>query len=284
MAHATSAKGARGIAPARKGKGNMKEMGDYYVDLASDYQWLFPDDIIGNAGTFGATSPGNERLLEAALEALPSGAEILDCSCGIGADAMALARRGFAVTASDGSLSMVAQARRRSMRFGIDLTALQALWQDLPERIPGPFDLVLCLGNSIVHSASRPKLVENLRSMKQVLNPRGTVIVDTRNWELLYESRPRIVTAHKSIERHGVRCLSLYIWTIPDDFNAPCRAEITLLFENQESAITHHRHVIDFTPFRHTDLTHAIQEAGLAIRDDSYRPDSQFYAVAATAD
>lgn len=261
----------------------MKETGDYYIDLASDYKWLFQDDIIGSAGTFGATSPGNEGLLEAALKALPSGAEILDCSCGIGADAMALVRRGFAVTASDGSSGMVAEARRRSKQFGIELTVLQALWQDLPERISGPFDLVLCLGNSIVHSASRSMMVVNLRSMKQVLNPKGTVIVDTRNWELLHESRPRIVTAHKTIGRQGIRCLSLYIWTIPDDFSAPCRAEIVLLFENQESAITHHRHVIDFTPFRHADLICAIQEAGLTIRNDSYHHNGQFYAVAATA-
>lgn len=260
----------------------MKEMGDYYVDLASDYKWLFQDDVIGKAGKFGATSLGNERLLAAALEALPSDAEILDCSCGIGADAMALVRRGFAVTASDGSSSMVVEARRRSKQFGIELTVLQALWQDLPERIPGPFDLVLCLGNSIVHSASRSMMLENLRSMKRVLSPNGTVIVDTRNWELLYASRPRIVTAHRAIEREGIRCLSLYIWTIPEDFSAPCRAEIVLLFQNQESAITHHRHVIDFTPFRHADLTEAIQEAGLTITDDSYHHTSQFYAVAAT--
>ncbi len=261
----------------------MEEMGDYYIDLASDYKWLFQDDVIGSEGTFGATSPGNERLLEAALEALPSDAEILDCSCGIGADAMALVRRGFAVTASDGSSSMVAEARRRSKQFGIELTVHQALWQDLPERIPGPFDLVLCLGNSIVHSASRSMLVENLRSMKQVLSPRGTLIVDTRNWELLYESRPRIVTAHKTIERQGIQCLSLYIWTIPNDFSASCRAEIVLLFASKESAIRHHRHVIDFTPFRHADLTDAIREVGLTIRDDSYHHNRQFYAVAATA-
>jgi 2-polyprenyl-3-methyl-5-hydroxy-6-metoxy-1,4-benzoquinol methylase len=261
----------------------MNEMDDYYTDLASDYQWLFQDDVVGSEGTFGATSPGNERLLEAALEALPPGAEILDCSCGIGADAMALVRRGFAVTASDGSSSMVAEARRRSKQFGIELTVLQARWQDLRERIPGPFDLVLCLGNSIVHSASKSQMVENLRHIKQVLRPKGILVVDSRNWELLYESRPRIVTASRAIERRGIRCLSLYIWTIPDDFRTPCRAEIVLLFENENSTITHRRHVIDFTPFRHADLTDAIQAAGLTVKDDSYRVNGQFYAVSATS-
>jgi hypothetical protein len=61
----------------------------------------------------------------------------------------------------------------------------------------------------------------------------------------------------------------------------PCRAEIVLLFEDGTSEVTHHRHVIDFTPFSHADLTDAVQAAGLTIRDDSYRADAQFYAVAA---
>jgi len=263
---------------------NVNAMDDYYTDLASDYEWLFQDDVIGAEGKFGATSPGNVAFLEAALGSLSPGAKILDCSCGIGADAMALVGRGFAVTASDASSSMVAEAPRRSKQFGIELPVLQTRWQDLPKQIPGPFDLVLCLGNAIVHSGSKSNMIENLRSIKQVLGPKGILIIDSRNWELLYSSRPRIVTASHAIERRGMRCLSLYIWTIPDDFRAPCRAEILLLFENGPSAaITHHRYTIDFTPFRHGDLVDAIHAAGLTISNDSYCGDGQFYAVAANA-
>ena len=80
---------------------------DSYADLARDYEWLFPDEAIGGSGTVGATSPGSKDLLEGILETLPPGARVLDSACGIGADAMALARRGFNVTASDGSASMV---------------------------------------------------------------------------------------------------------------------------------------------------------------------------------
>jgi SAM-dependent methyltransferase len=260
----------------------MSAVDDYYTDLASDYEWLFQDDAVGSANTFGASSRGNADLLETVLGALPPGAQILDCSCGIGADAMALVRRGFAVTASDGSPSMVAEARRRSAQFGIELNVSQARWQDLPTQIPGPFDLVLCLGNSIVHSSSRATMIENLRAIKQVLSPNGVLVVDSRNWELIYETKPRIVTRH-TVERRGKRCLSLYIWTVPDDFRLPCRAEIVLLFDDGTPEVSHRRHVIDFTPFRHADLRDALAAAGLTIAGDSYRPDGPFYAVAAAA-
>jgi SAM-dependent methyltransferase len=254
---------------------------DSYADLARDYEWLFPDETIGGSGTVGATSPGSKDLLEGILETLPPGARVLDSACGIGADAMALARRGFDVTASDASASMVAEARRRCLQFGVEMDISQSSWQDLPERVPGAFELILCLGNSIVHTATRSEMISSLEGIKQVLSPDGVVVIDSRNWEHLYESRPRIITGRSVIERQGVRSSSLYIWTIPDDFSAPCRAEIVVLFEDASSAITHRRYVIDFTPFTRAALTDAIHAAGLTVIDDSYQPDNPFYAVAA---
>lgn len=256
-------------------------MDDSYADLARDYEWLFPDEVIGGSGTVGATSPGSRDLLEGILETLPPGARVLDSACGIGADALALARRGFNVTASDGSASMVAEARRRCMQSGVEMNITQSSWQDLPERVPGAFELILCLGNSIVHTATKSKMISSLEGIKQVLGPEGVLVVDSRNWEYLYETRPRIITGRRVIERRGVRSSSLYIWTIPDDFNAPCRAEIVLLFEDASSAITHRRYAIDFTPFTRAALKDAIHAVGLTVIGDSYQPDNPFYAVAA---
>lgn len=256
-------------------------MDDSYADLARDYEWLFPDEVIGGSGTVGATSPGSRDLLEGILETLPPGARVLDSACGIGADALALARRGFNVTASDGSASMVAEARRRCMQSGVEMNITQSSWQDLPERVPGAFELILCLGNSIVHTATKSRMISSLEGIKQVLGPEGVLVVDSRNWEYLYETRPRIITGRRVIERRGVRSSSLYIWTIPDDFNAPCRAEIVLLFEDASSAITHRRYAIDFTPFTRAALKDAIHAVGLTVIGDSYQPDNPFYAVAA---
>jgi glycine/sarcosine N-methyltransferase len=256
-------------------------MDDFYGDLAHDYEWLFPEETVGRQGGLGRTSPGSQALLEAAVKTLSPGDPVLDCACGIGSDAMALARKGLVVTASDGSQAMVAETRRRSERYGIAMTISQSQWQDLPNRVPGPFELVLCLGNSFVHTETSINRAAALDGMRKVLSPTGTLVVDSRNWELLYKSRPRIVPARQVVERKGLRCNSLYIWTIPDDFESPCTAEIVLLFEDADGRTSYRRHVIDFVPFRHDDLTDAIRAAGFTIRDDSYQADSNFYAIVA---
>ena len=257
-------------------------MDDYYGQLAQDYEWLFPDETVDGWSSFGATSPGSQALLEAAIRALPPGAAVLDCACGIGSDAIKLARRDLAVTASDGSPAMVAEARRRSEQHGVAMPVFQSLWQDLPHRVPGPFELVLCLGNSFVHTKTRSDRITALQGIKNVLSPNGTLIIDSRNWELLHNSRPRIVPARKVIERRGLRCSSLYIWTIPDEFESPYTAEIVLLFEDAEARISHRRHVIEFTPFSHYALAESIDAAGFTVRESSYQADAGFYALSAT--
>jgi len=258
-------------------------MDEGYDELAGDYAWLFGPEVTGGAARFGATSPGSGELLEQVVRELPAGAAVLDCACGIGADAAALARRGFAVTATDASAGMAGQARRRAARDGAAVTVRQARWQDLPQRVPGPFDLVCCLGNALGHAGGLAQVTAALAAMRAVLRPGGTVLVDSRNWELLHDSRPRVVPAAQVRERDGVRCLPLYIWTFPEEFGEPCQAEIVLLFEHPGGAVSHRRHVLRFRPFRRAELAGALAAAGFTERASSFRPAAGFYAIAASA-
>jgi SAM-dependent methyltransferase len=256
---------------------------DFYTDLAADYHWLFPDDIVGATPSYGATSLGNQPLLESILDTLTSKSSILDCSCGIGADAIALKNRGFAVTASDGSPSMVAEARARVAHYSIDVDVIQARWEELPGKVAGPFDLVTCLGNSIVHTRTESAMDQALRAMRKVLRSGGTLVVDSRNWELLYKTKPRIVNLERVIERSNLRCCWVYVWSFPDDFSDPCQSEIVFLFEDADSKVTHRRYVIDYQPFTHDRLLSAMSKAGFRITHDSFLPGNAFYAVAGKA-
>ncbi|MFC4112477.1 class I SAM-dependent methyltransferase [Nonomuraea zeae] len=255
-------------------------MPDYYRDLATDYHWIFPDEIVSFPGVIGGTSIESREFIQSIVDALPPGAAVLDCACGIGTDAMALAHAGFQVTATDGSPLMVAEARRR-LPGGVELLACR--WEDLPATLTGRFDLVLCLGNSLVHAGSHKAMVAALSGMRQVLAPGGTLIVDSRNWELLYRQRPRIVAADRVRERDGVRSTCVYVWNIPDALDEPCLAEIVLLLEHPGGVLTHRRYPIDFQPFTPAELEARLAEAGFAVTGSSYHPDRGRYAVTAVA-
>ena len=256
---------------------------DYYTDLALNYHWLFPDEIVGDSPVFGATSPGNEALLAEVVAALNPGAPVLDCSCGIGTDAIALNNQGFTVTACDASASMIAETKSRAARHGAGINVVQSSWDELPGKAGGPFDLVVCLGNALVHAEAKVQMVRALQAMRKVLNPGGKLVVDSRDWETLYASKPGIVTAPAVIERNGQRCSSLYVWSIPDTFGAPCRAEIILLFEDAQRKITHRRYVVDFQPFAHSSLLDAMELAGFTVTRDSFGSGNGFYAVTGEA-
>ncbi|NRQ35658.1 methyltransferase domain-containing protein [Nonomuraea sp. NN258] len=256
-------------------------MPDYYRDLASDYHWLFPDPIVKYPGILGGTSPGSADLVEAVAREVKPGAAVLDCACGIGTDAMALAHRGFRVTASDGSPEMVAEAARRLRTHAPDVEFVRCLWQDLPATLTREYELVLCLGNSLGHAGSHEAMVRALRGMRGVLSPTGTLVVDSRNWELLYRERPRVVVADEVRRRDGIRSWCVYVWTIPAAFPEPCQAEVLFLLEHPDGAVTHRRHPIDFQPFTPAQLEARLEEAGFTVTGGSYHPQRPRYALVA---
>ncbi|WP_052423063.1 class I SAM-dependent methyltransferase [Nonomuraea candida] len=252
-------------------------MSDYYRDLATDYHWIFPDEIVTAPGMIGGTSQESMEFIQSVVAGLPPGAAVLDCACGIGTDAMALAHAGFRVTATDGSPEMAAEARRRlppEVEVGV------ARWEELPETVAGPYELVMCVGNSLAHAGSRKAMVAALSGMRRVLAPTGTLIVDSRNWELLYRERPRVVCADRVRERDGLRSTCVYVWTIPDRLTEPCLAEVLFLLEHPDGRLEHRRYPIDFRPFTPAELESRLAEAGLAVTGSSYHPDRQRYAFA----
>ncbi len=226
---------------------------DAYDDLADDYHWLLSDDLLSGA-TFA-------RQYGDVLDRLPAGAAVLDCACGIGADAVAMARRGFRVWATDASAGMVEQARRRVAGAAVDVPVSLCRWEELPLALGRRFEAVFCLGNSLAHLAGADAMAIALAGMRAVLEPGGVLVVDSRDWECLRAERPRITVADRVIERDGVRCTSLYVWTLPETWDAPHGADIVFVLE-RGGPLTYRRHQIHFVPFRRDDLTARVRAAG----------------------
>ncbi len=76
---------------------------EQYDTFAADYEWLFSE----------ATLSGDRQAdtLKAILEEFGDKPRILDCACGTGLTALALARRGYSVIGTDASTGMIMHAR-----------------------------------------------------------------------------------------------------------------------------------------------------------------------------
>lgn len=231
------------------------EVEDPYADLAEDYDWLVTDDLRDNSrllGTFGEL-----------LKAGPGAVDVLDCACGIGWNAIDLARRGYRVSASDGSAAMVAQARRNALRAGVQLDVRVGRWEALPGVWMERFGLVFCVGNSLVHANADDGLAQALRGIRAVLTPGGRLAFDSRDWESEEWTPGRHVRVAPRAEVRGEqRAIVVRTWDVPVSLGDEYRTDIVLILEDAAGRLSHRVHTIRFRPFTRRTLEQALSRAG----------------------
>ncbi|MGW2643683.1 class I SAM-dependent methyltransferase [Streptomyces sp. NPDC001393] len=151
----------------------------FYDELAGDYHLIYADWA------------ASVRRQGAGLDALlgRERAAVLDCSCGIGTQAIGLALRGHRVVGTDLSVRAAARAGREAARLGVALPTAGADMRQLP--FPGGrFDAVVCADNSLPHLLTEPDVRAALGEMHRVLRPGGRLLVSTRPYDELLRERP----------------------------------------------------------------------------------------------
>jgi SAM-dependent methyltransferase len=243
-----------------------------YEALAADYDWMFGDDALAHGRAINL--PATARL----LERISRTSVVLEAACGTGVDAAVLARRGFTVWASDGSEAMVEGAAARFRRERLAIPLLRSTWADLPALTGERFDVVLCLGNSLVHAAGRNAMAAALTGLRRMARPGGYVVVDSRNWEKLHAERQIVQVADRVVAREGRRCVVLYAWEIPDRLGDEHVAHLVFVFENG-GQIDPHEYRLTFRPFTISELRERLELAGLREVDTDFDASRDRYAV-----
>ena len=128
---------------------------------------------------------------------------VLDVACGTGQHAIALARAGYQVTGADLSGAMIATARQNSAESGVDVEFIQAGFGQLAGQMDGDYDALFCLGNSLPHALTRDTLNAAIHDFRSVLRPGGLLIVQNRNFDLVWRTRERFMPPE--VHREGNR-------------------------------------------------------------------------------
>ncbi|HEX7589049.1 MAG TPA: methyltransferase domain-containing protein [Anaerolineae bacterium] len=116
---------------------------------------------------------------------------VLDCACGTGWHAIALAQRDYKVAGSDISPAMIARARENAAREQVEIPFTEAGFQALRAQYPERFNAVLCLGNSLPHVLSDEAALDSLTNMHDCLNEGGVLILHNLNYDKRWREKPR---------------------------------------------------------------------------------------------
>jgi SAM-dependent methyltransferase len=243
---------------------------DQYDAFAEDYEWLFSD----------ATLSRDPRIetLKPILTAF-NGPRILDCACGTGLLALALARSGYEVLGTDASRGMVMRAQTHAAEQKLQVPFAVCAWEFLPTNIQKPVDLVICLGNALGHCRDESEMLRSLQGMRAVLREGGSLIIDSLNWEKLYADRVRF-TPFGLRERAGTRCIPLYVWNFGREFHEPLVVEVVLVFE-QRGEVRLQTYDIAYQPFHTEQLLSLLKQAGFGNLKTDWTPQTYRYRVVA---
>lgn len=156
----------------------------FYDNLASEYDKLFAD-------WKGATREQAEILHRLFVKGgFDKAAHILDCACGIGTQAIGLARIGYNVTASDISECEIAEAEKRAREEGIEIKFKKADFCNLSESFDDRFDIVIAMDNALPHMLSSEELAQAVRSIADRIRENGIFVGSIRDYDALLKDKP----------------------------------------------------------------------------------------------
>ena len=235
----------------------MSEITDFYDELSEQYHLIFTDwdEAVERQG--GAV----DRVIRDL--AGPGAKRILDAACGIGTQAIGLARLGHDVTGTDLSPGAVARARREAQRLGVPLRAEVADLRNLTETISGPFDVVCALDNALPHLEGDDELSAALSRMAELLAPEGLFLASIRDYDALLRDRPRVEAPRVIDDPQGHRVV-FQVW----DWAADGKSyRLHLYFVHYRDGIGAETRVFTglYRPLTRADLERLMGEAGLEL-------------------
>ena len=223
----------------------------FYDDFADDYHFVY-------GGEWEAAVRRQGQALDALIrDLLPDASTVLDCSCGIGTQALGLARLGYRLVGSDISAGEIHRAQREADRIGVEASFRVADFRDL-KGVEGHFDVVISCDNAIPHLLTESDVSKALAQMRAKTRLGGLLVITMRDFDRALNERPPIappVIVPGSPRRVLVR---LHDW----DDDQPFYTVRYLVLSEADDAWTVKEHAMRYRAITRAELTAASEAAG----------------------
>jgi glycine/sarcosine N-methyltransferase len=230
---------------------------EFYDQFADAYHFVY-----GGDGGWDVAVERQGLALDRLIRELhgPETIDVLDCSCGIGTQAIGLALRGHRVVGTDISERSVERARIEAARFGVDVSFGVADFRDL-SAVEGLFDVVISCDNAIPHLERDSEIVNAFAAMRSKLRPDGLLVVSVRDYDRAMIERPGPPLPLLLPGTPRRLLLRLQDWDAPD---SPLHSVRFLILSETASGWTVEEHSTRYRAVGRASLTSAAEAAGLA--------------------
>ena len=177
----------------------------FYNNLAAQYDKFFLD--------WQSATHEQALVLDKLFQnnGFDNSANILDCACGIGTQAIGLAALGYNVTASDISGGAIVEAEKRAMKNNVRICFHQADFCTLSETFSEKFDVVIAMDNALPHMLSSSTLDVAIKSIVNQVIPGGMFVASIRDYDSLLTEKPPYSSPYIHRTNNGQR-VSFQTW------------------------------------------------------------------------
>ena len=184
----------------------------FYDEFSEDYHLIFPDwpQTVYRHGRI------LDNIIRSHLGAPPY--SVLDCSCGIGTQAIGLALLGYKVHATDLSPRAVQRAGREAEMLGARLSFGVADFRTLETQVEGDFDVIISCDNSLPHLLDDEDLLTAAANIRSKLKDNGMLLATIRDYDQLVKEKPSS-TPLNVIDGPEGRRLVFQVWDWEDGRN-----------------------------------------------------------------
>ncbi len=239
-----------------------------YDPIAGHFHLIFENWEASMARQAAALGPILERECGPA-----ESVRLLDCACGIGTQALGLARAGFQVAGCDLSEAAVQRARTEAAARGLSIEFTAANMMTLDDVSGSPFDGVICMDNALPHLDGTEQLTRAAASIRSKLRPGGLFLASIRDYDRVIAERPQ-VQGPAFFSDEGRRRIVFQVWDWKDE-----RRYVFHLYITREAADgweTHHM-AAGYRAILREELTGILSETGFEKIEWMFPAKSGFY-------
>jgi glycine/sarcosine N-methyltransferase len=217
----------------------------FYQQISKYYDYIFP------------TGAQQLNFIKQSAGSPPK--KILDVACGSGGYSAELAKSGYAVTGIDLDAEMVNKAKEKAANQGLNVTILKCDMLSIQEASKEKFDLVFCIGNSLVHLSSQDEIRNALKQMHGSLEEGGSLILQIINYDRVVNYKLNSLPTIENDEI-GLEFVRKYLYDKQKDI---IKFNTVLTVENRNEKEVY-ENSIELLPLRSADMEKLLKEAGFS--------------------